>query len=96
MDNLLKDIFKLIIEIQQITYIQVKSVAVSHGSKVPYMSAYVIMNMLYSDMSNTMGTGDDEEGIKKYLQATHDWYFDEDIGTDGEEKLFNYKMYVVK
>lgn len=75
---------------------QVKTVVTNYGSKVPYMSAYVIMNMLYSDMQNSFGEGDTEESLKKYLQGTYDWYFDKDVGTDGEEKLFNYKMYVVK
>lgn len=75
---------------------EVKSVASSYNSKVPYMSAFVIMNMLYSDMKSALGSGDDEESLMKYLQATNDWYFDEDAKVDGEEKLFNYKMYVVK
>lgn len=75
---------------------QVKNVVTGYGVKVPYMSAYVIMNMLYSDMSSSLGSGDDEESLNRYLQATNDWYFDADVGTDGEEKLFNYKMYVIK
>lgn len=75
---------------------EVKSVVSQYGIKVPYMSAYVILNMLYSDMKNALGSGDDEESLKIYLQATNDWYFDEDSKVDGEEKLFNYKFYVVK
>ena len=75
---------------------QVKSVVEQYGVKVPYMSAYVIINMLYSDMQNSFGTGDDEESLKRYLQGINDWYFDEDAKVDGEEKLFNYKFYVVK
>lgn len=75
---------------------EVKSVVSQYGIKVPYMSAYVILNMLYSDMKNALGSGDDEESLKRYLQATNDWYFDEDSKVDGEEKLFNYKFYVVK
>ena len=75
---------------------QVKSVVEQYGVKVPYMSAYVIMNMLYSDMQSAFGSGDDEESLKRYLQGTNDWYFDEDAEVDGEEKLFNYKFYVVK
>ena len=34
--------------------------------------------------------------LKRYLRGTSDWYFDEDAKVDGEEKLFNYKMYIVK
>ena len=75
---------------------EVKTVVNQYGLKVPYMSAYVIMNMLYSDMKNSFGSGDDEESLKRYLQATNDWYFDADAKVDGEEKLFNYKMYIVK
>lgn len=75
---------------------EIKSVVNQYGLKVPYMSAYVIMNMLYSDMKKTLGTGEDEESLKMYLQATNDWYFDEDINSNGEEKLFNYRFYVVK
>ena len=75
---------------------EVKSVANQYRIKVPYMSAYVIMNMLYSDMQNAFGSGDDEESLNRYLQGTNDWYFDSDAKVDGEEKLFNYKMYVVK
>ncbi len=79
-----------------ITEEEVKEVVNQYGLKVPYMSAYVIMNMLYSDMKNTLGTGEDEESLKMYLQATNDWYFDKDINSNGEEKLFNYRFYVVK
>ena len=75
---------------------EVKSVITQYGVKVPNMSAFVIINMLYSDMKNAFGNGDDEESLKRYLQATNDWYFDEDAEVDGEEKLFNYKFYVVK
>ena len=52
--------------------------------------------MFYSDMQNAFGTGDDEESLKRYLQATNDWYFDADVRVQGEEKLFNYRYYVVK
>lgn len=75
---------------------EIKTVAAKYGLKVPYMSAYVIANMLYSDMKNVFGSGDDEESLVKYLQATADWYDDEDSAVDGEEKLFNYRMYVIK
>ena len=60
------------------------------------MSAFVILNMLYSDMKSAFGDGNDEESLKRYLRGTSDWYFDEDAKVDGEEKLFDYKMYIVK
>lgn len=75
---------------------EVKAVVSQYGVKVPYMSAFVIMNMLYSDMKSALGNGEDDESLKRYLQATNDWYHDEDVNVDGEEKLFNYRMYVVK
>ena len=75
---------------------QVMSFTDRYGIEVPYMSAFVIINMLYSDMESALGTGDDEESLNRYLKATTDWYFDEDAKVDGEEKLFNYKMYIVK
>ena len=74
---------------------QVSSVASQYGIRVPMMSAYVIMNMLYSDMSNALGTGDEEESLKRYLQATNDWYFDEDATNTEEAKLYNYYKYIV-
>lgn len=51
------------------------------------------MNMLYSDMKNVLGEGNDEESIKKYIQASKDWLNDEDVG---ESKLFKYYRYVVQ
>ena len=57
------------------------------------ISFYVVMNMLYSDMSNVLGTGDDEESLSNYIQATQDWLNDEDIGKD---KLYDYWRYVAK
>ena len=74
---------------------RVKNVVTQFGVKIPYMSAYVILNMLYSDMKDVFGTGDDEESLRKYLEGTNNWYYDEDSKVDGEEKLFNYKFYVV-
>ena len=75
---------------------QVMSLTDRYGIEVPYMSAFVILNMLYSDMKSAFGDGNDEESLKRYLRGTSDWYFDEDAKVDGEEKLFNYKMYIVK
>lgn len=75
---------------------EVKDIVNQYGFEVPYMSAFVILNMLYSDMKSAFGDGNDEESLKRYLRGTSDWYFDEDAKVDGEEKLFNYKMYIVK
>ena len=57
------------------------------------ISFYVVMNMLYSDMHNILGEGDNEEDVRKYIQATRDWLKDEDIA---ENKLYNYWRYVAQ
>ena len=75
---------------------EVKNIVSQYGFEVPYMSAFVILNMLYSDMKSAFGDGNDEESLKRYLRGTSDWYFDEDAKVNGEEKLFNYKMYIVE
>ena len=36
------------------------------------------MNMLYSDFKSVFGSGDEENSLKMYIQASSDWYFDED------------------
>lgn len=69
------------------------SVRKSYGlNDVDDISFYVVMNMLYSDMSNVLGSGDDEESLQKYIQATRSWLNDKDVG---KEKLYNYWKYVV-
>lgn len=75
---------------------EVENAINQYGLEIPTMSAYVIMNMLYSDMKSSLGSGDDEESLKRYLQATNDWYFDEDIKNSKEAKLYNYWKYIVK
>lgn len=57
------------------------------------ISFYVVMNMLYSDMSNVLGDGDSPESITKYIEATKDWLNDEDVGAN---KLYKYWRYVAK
>lgn len=65
-----------------------------HGiTDIDEISFYVVMNMLHSDMSNVLGTGDDAESLNKYIQATKDWLKDEDAA---EDKLYNYWRYVVQ
>ena len=55
------------------------------------VSFYVVMNMLYSDMSNVLGDGDSAASVANYVQATKDWLMDEDVA---EDKLYNYWKYV--
>jgi len=60
---------------------------------VDEISFYVVMNMLYSDMSDVLGSGDDVESVKLYIQATRDWLNDEDAV---EDKLYNYWKYIAQ
>ena len=66
---------------------------VTSGMGLKPLEAYVVMNMLYSDMKNVLGTGDDEDSLKKYIQATKDWLSDEDAK---EDKLYCYYKNIVK
>lgn len=95
-DNMKREWVKEMRPMSKWTEEEVKNIASQYGFEVPYMSAFVILNMLYSDMKSAFGDGNDEESLKRYLRGTNDWYFDEDAKVDGEQKLFNYKMYIVK
>jgi hypothetical protein len=75
---------------------EVTNVINSRGINIPYTSAYVIMNMLYSDLKNSFGDGSTEESLNKYITATYDWYYDADIKHTKENKLFKYYYNVVK
>lgn len=95
-DNMKREWVKKMRPMSKWTEEEVKDIVNQYGFEVPYMSAFVILNMLYSDMKSAFGDGNDEESLKRYLRGASDWYFDEDAKVDGEEKLFNYKMYIVK
>jgi len=95
-DNMKREWVKKMRPMSKWTEEEVKNIVSQYGFEVPYMSAFVILNMLYSDMKSAFGDGNDEESLKRYLRGTSDWYFDEDAKVDGEEKLFNYKMYIVE
>ena len=75
---------------------QVEEVATQYGINIPIDSAYVLFNMLYSDNSNIYGDGNSTESLEKYIQGVKDWYMDEDLKINGEEKLYNYWKYIVK
>ena len=62
---------------------------------VPIYSFYVVVNLLFSDMKRTLGTADEEEDLIKYIQAAHDWYYDEDATNTEEAKLYAYWKYIV-
>ena len=95
-DNMKREWVKKMRPTSKWTEEEVKNIVNQYGFEVPYMSAFVILNMLYSDMESAFGDGNDEESLKRYLRGTRDWYFDEDAKVDGEEKLFNYKTYIVE
>ena len=57
------------------------------------ISFYVVMNMLYSDMSDVLGSGDDDISLNTYIEATRDWL--DDIDAE-ENKLYRYWKYVIK
>lgn len=69
----------------------IDNVLKEYDISVPKMSLYVIMNMLYSDFKSVLG-----EDVKSYIQASSDWYYDEDIQNTEEAKLYNYYKYIVK
>lgn len=62
---------------------------------VPMYSFYVIINLLYSDMQRALGAEDDEKTLTKYIQATVDWYYDEDAINTEEAKLYAYWKHIV-
>lgn len=64
-----------------------------YGINIDRICFYVVMNMLYSDMKNVLGNGDDDQSIRTYILATNDWLDDKDAGPD---KLYNYHKYIVK
>lgn len=66
-----------------------------YGIEMPFYSFFVIINMMFSDMNRVLGMGDDQESINKYINATQDWYFDEDATNTQEAKLYNYWKYIV-
>ena len=77
------------------TKAEVESVVIPRGINIPVSSAYVIMNMLYSDFKDVLGTGDNES-INNYINAMNLWYYDEDAEHSEEHKLFKYYYNVVK
>lgn len=74
---------------------QVEYIVSEYDSDIPILSMYVIMNMLSSDMGNVFNFGDDRQNIEKYVQASLDWYYDEDAKHTQEEKLYCYWKNVV-
>lgn len=59
-------------------------------SSIPF---FIVMNLMYSDMKNVLGDGNEEESLKSYINATLDFINDEDAPKD---KLYDYIKYVLK
>lgn len=74
---------------------EIKNIYRRYGVNMPFYSFFVIINLLYSDMSNSLGEINNEEDLTRYIQATNDWYYDEDAYNTQEAKLLAYWEYVV-
>ena len=74
---------------------EIKEVHSKYGVEIPVYSFYVVMNMLYSDMQKSLGEVNSEEDLLRYIQGSHDWYYDSDIANTEEAKLSAYWEYVV-
>jgi hypothetical protein len=72
------------------SYEEVSSVVDSYNLEMDKVSAYALFNMLYSDMRNVLGEANTEEDLERYIKAAKDWYFDEDLGITGSEKVYLY------
>jgi len=57
---------------------------------LPIISAYVIMNMLYSDFGDVLGEEMNNETLQRYIQMAEDWYYDSDAKHTEDEKLYCY------
>lgn len=73
----------------------VRRIIDDYGVDIPPLSAYVIMNMMYSDLKKALGEGEDEESLRRYVQATKDWYYDLDAVNTEEAKLYCYWKNIV-
>lgn len=78
------------------SYEEIEKVIKNYNINIPVSSAYIIMNMLYSDMKSILGNGEDETSLQKYIETMKHWYFDEDAKNSEENKLFEYYFNIVK
>lgn len=62
---------------------------------MPVLPAYIIMNMLYSDLGDIIGEEMTDEVIDKYIRAAEDWYYDEDAKRTEDEKVYYYFKCIV-
>nr|DAH72018.1 MAG TPA: hypothetical protein [Caudoviricetes sp.] len=78
------------------SYEEIENVVRKYNINIPVSSAYIIMNMLYSDLKNVLGNGENEESLQKYIETMQYWYYDEDAKNSEENKLFEYYFNIVK
>lgn len=74
---------------------EVQEIYSKYVIEMPFYSFFVIINMMYSDMGKILGTENDNETLIKYIEASQNWYFDEDTINTQEAKLYNYWKYIV-
>lgn len=74
---------------------EIKDIYMRYGVNMPFYSFFVIINLLYSDMSNSLGEINNKEDLTRYIEATNDWYYDEDAHNTQEAKLLAYWEYIV-
>lgn len=74
---------------------EIKNIYSRYNIDIPLHSFFVIINLLYSDMENSLGQVNTEEDLTKYIQASNDWYYDEDAKNTQEAKLLAYWKYIV-
>lgn len=75
---------------------EVNDVINNYGVDMPITSAYVLMNMMYSDLRKALGNGDDPESLEHYIEAIMGWYYDSDATNTEEAKLYSYWKNIVK
>ena len=66
----------------------IEDVSKQYSNSIPLVQLYALMNMLYSHYSDILGSGDDEESVRKYVQMAQKWYYDEDSNIDGNTRLY--------
>lgn len=76
---------------------EIHDIVNNYGVDIPVLSAYVIMNMFYSDTSKAFDddNGDEERCLMRYIDATRGWYYDSDAENTEEAKLYCYWKYIV-
>lgn len=74
---------------------EIKDIYSRYEVNIPLYSFFVIINLLYSDMVNSLGRINNEDDLIRYIQATNDWYYDEDAYNTEEAKLLAYWEYIV-